>query len=260
MKYFVIGEDKRSLELKKMYLKKDLLCQSYFDADVIITSIPFTRDNEKITSTEYKISDVLTYIIERNKILISGAIPLKIKDELEAKNIKFYDLMNIESFVYKNALATSEGAIIKAIENSKKTLSNSNILILGFGRIGKCLSNILRGFNANIYVEARKNIDLALIDALGFKAIDIEILDDKLNKFDFIFNTVPSLILDEKRLELVKQDVTIIDLASLPGGIDFNKARQLNLNVDLSLSLPSKITPISAAEYMEEVINKLNFS
>ena len=54
MKYFIMGEDKRSLELKKIYSKKELLCDSYFDADVIITSIPFTRDNEKITSTEYK--------------------------------------------------------------------------------------------------------------------------------------------------------------------------------------------------------------
>lgn len=165
--------------------------------------------------------------------------------------------MNIDSFIYKNAVATSEGAIVKAIENSKKTISNSNILILGFGRIGKILSNILKGFSANIYVEARKTTDLALIDSLGFEAIDIKKLDEHLNKFDYIFNTIPSLILDDKKLELVKSNATIIDLASFPGGIDFNKARELNLNVDLTMSLPSKITPITAAYYMEEEISKL---
>lgn len=257
MKYFIMGEDKRSLELKKFYSKKELLCDSYFDADVIITSIPFTRDNLKVTSTAYNISDLITCVKERGKILISGNIPIKIKDELDSKNVRYYDLMNIESFVYKNALATCEGAIYKAIENSKKTLSNSNILILGFGRIGKLLSNMLKTFNSSIYVEARKQSDLALIDALGYKAIDLNYLGDYLDRFDFIFNTVPSQIFDGEKLSKVNKNVTIIDLASLPGGIDFDMARKLELNVDLCLSLPSKVTPISSAKYILEEVEKI---
>ena len=256
MKYFIMGEDKRSLELKKIYSKKELLCDSYFDADVIITSIPFTRDNEKITSTEYKINDLITYVKERGKILISGNIPAKIKDELDLKGVRYYDLMNVESFVYKNALATCEGAIYKALENSKKTLSNSNILVLGFGRIGKILSNMLKAFNSNIYVEARKQSNLALIEAFGYRAVDLNYLSDYLNKFDFIFNTVPSKILDSEKLNKLNKDVTIIDLASLPGGVDYEKARELLLNVDLCLSLPSKVTPISAAKYIVEEVDK----
>ena len=49
-----------------------------------------------------------------------------------------------EEVKYKNAILTAEAAIAIAINDYKKSLRDSNCLIIGFGRIGKILADILK--------------------------------------------------------------------------------------------------------------------
>ena len=42
------------------------------------------------------------------------------------------------------------------MENSFKTIFNSNCLVLGYGRCGKILANMLKGIGANVDVTYRK--------------------------------------------------------------------------------------------------------
>ena len=74
---------------------------------------------------------------------------------------------------------------------------------------------------AQTYVEARKYADLAMIEGHGYEPLPLDNLKDHIHEFDIIFNTIPSLILDDEILTKVKKDALIIDLASKPGGIDF---------------------------------------
>lgn len=141
-----------------------------------------------------------------------------------------------------------------AIEKSSITLHNSNCLVLGFGRIGKILSKMLAGIGANVYCEARKDSDIAWIKSNGYKPIHLKDLDEYLNRFDFIFNTIPYLVLDEKRLKLIKRECLLIDLASKPGGIDFEKAKNMELQTEWALALPGKVAPKTAAKYLYDVI------
>lgn len=76
----------------------------------------------------------------------------------------------------------------------------------------------------------------------------------KFGKYDIIFNTIPSIILDEQRLKLLKKNAIIIDLASNPGGIDFTKAKELGINARLELGLPGRVAPITSAEYIYNVV------
>ncbi len=255
MKIFIIGEDRRSLELKKIY--ENEIVQNYYEADAIITAVPFTRDYENITGTEFKIKELITFLRERRKILISGSIPIQIRDKLVEEKIVYYDLMGIDSLAIKNAVPTAEGAINVAISSSNITLNSSNILIMGYGRIGKILANMLRGFGANIYIEARKESDLAYIKANGYNAISLIELENHINKFDFIFNTIPQVILDENKLKLVKKEALIVDLASPPGGVDYQYAKENGINVEWALALPTKIAPKTAALYFKEEIDKI---
>ena len=81
-------------------------------------------------------------------------------------------------------------------------------------------------------------------------------LEENIEKADVIFNTVPQLVLDEKELQMVDKKCVIIDLASKPGGINFEKAKELNLETYWALGLPGKVAPRSAATYMaEKIIN-----
>ena len=43
------------------------------------------------------------------------------------------------------------------------TIHGSNVLVLGYGRIGKSLSRMLKGIGAKVTVEARKEEDLSWI-------------------------------------------------------------------------------------------------
>ena len=153
-----------------------------------------------------------------------------------------------------NAIPTAEGAIQIAMEKSIKTLHNSNALVLGFGRIGKILSKMLNGIGANVFCEARKNSDLAKIKSYRYNEIDLVNLKTYLNKFDYIFNTIPHIILDKEELDIIKKDCIIIDLASYPGGVNFEYAEKIGLNASLELGLPGKVAPKTAAKYIKEII------
>ena len=252
-----IFEDKRSKYLKEMYDKENLITEDICLANYIITAMPFTKDNKYVNSTNFLISDLIAILKERNITLITGALKLNMIDELTINKINYYDILKEESTAIKNAIPTAEGAIYRAIENSDITLNNSNVLVMGFGKIGKVLSNMLKGFGCNLYVEARKPTDLAFIKAYGFNAIDLNDIDNYLPKFDFIFNTIPCVILDENKLKLIKKSVVVIDLASNPGGIDYRVAKDMNLNVEWALALPTKVAPKTSAIYVKESIDKI---
>ena len=113
---------------------------------------------------------------------------------------------------------------------------------------------MLHGIGAEVYCEARKNEDIAWIKAYGYEPIHLNDLNDNLGKFDIIINTIPFQILDKERLDLLKEDVVIIDLASNPGGVDRKAARDKNIKVIWALSLPGKVAPLTSAEFIKEAI------
>lgn len=253
--FYVIGRDKRIINIKEMYEKEGRITESSVNADYIICPTPFSKDKVYITGTEIRCKDILE--ICKGKILFAGAIPKSMKEELDRVGITYYDLMDYDDLAILNAIPTAEGAIKLAIEKTDITLSGSNALVLGFGRIGKVLSKMLAGIGANVYCEARKEKDLAQIRAMGYNDVDLNNLDDYLSNADYIFSTVPHMILDKSRLDLVKKDVCIIDLASSPGSVDFEYAKEKNINASLELALPAKVAPKSSAIYFKEKIDKI---
>lgn len=252
MKICVLGKDKRSLNLKEFYKDK---IGNIIDSDVIITPVPISKDGESITGEILTIDNLVEFLNVKEKILITGGINDSIREKL--KGIKYYDIMSYDKIAIYNAIPTVEGAIKVAIENTDFTLNGSNICILGFGRIGKILAKYLSSFGANIFCEARKEEDIALIKAMGYNSIELNVLDKYLSKMNIIFNTIPHMILDKKRLEKIKKDSIIIDIASNPGGVDFKSAKDLNIKVLWELGIPSKIAPRTAAIYFKEAIDKI---
>ena len=57
---------------------------------------------------------------------------------------------------------------------------------------------------------------------------------------DLIINTIPSRILDHEKLEMIGKECLVIDLASKPGGVDFDKAKLIGIKVIRALSLPGR--------------------
>lgn len=254
MKVYIIGEDKRTQNLREIYLNESV---DLSEANVVICPIPFSKNGNIINNSNVYVDSLIESIKGTNKILVSGAIRKDVMEKLKENNIDVIDLMNYEDFSIKNSAATSEGAIKKAIEMTDFTLNNSNILILGFGRIGKCLARNLSGFGANIYCEARKKRDIALIRTMGYNDVELKDIKSILPKMDIIFNTVPSIILDKEKIDLLKKSVCVIDLASAPGGVDFEYLYQKRINTSWYLAIPSKDSPYTAALYIKETLENI---
>lgn len=68
-----------------------------------------------------------------------------------------------------------------------------------------------------------------------------------------LFNTVPQTVIGRKELAGAK-DSLIIDLASKPGGVDFDAARDLGVKVIWALGLPGKVAPVSAGKIIKKSI------
>lgn len=153
-----------------------------------------------------------------------------------------------------NAIPTAEGAIQYAMQNSEITLHDSKCLVLGFGRCGKILAHKLQGLGARISVEARSTIDLSYISTYGYTAIPLYELNKHLGEFDFIFNTIPVIILDQQAIDLFKSDVVYIELASTPGGIDTKYAQQKSIRHVPAPSLPGIVAPKTAANILYQCL------
>ena len=228
-------------------------------SDIIIAPIPFSKNGEDLftvfSDKKIKISDL--YGNYSDKIFFGGNISQEVFDNLSVSYKKVYDLMKVESLTILNTIATAEGAIDTIIQNTDTIIHGSNILILGFGRVAKTLAYKLKALDANITCAARKEADLAWIKAYGYNVLNINFIKDELKRFDVIVNTVPHVILGEEELKNVKNNVLLVDLASKPGGIDFNVADMLNIKYVWALALPGKIAALSSAQFIKEYIYTL---
>lgn len=257
LKVYVLGTDDRSKFLRKSYLEECGKLDSFENADVIIGPTPFSKDDVKVNGEVLSCDELIKSLENSSKVLYAGAISNNMKNKLKKASIKFFDVLNQEGVSILNAIPTAEGAISVAMNMTNFTIHKSNVLVMGYGNIGKILSKMLYGIGAKVYCEARNKKDIAFIEAMGYNSINLQEINNYLGKMDIIFNTIPSLILDKERLKLVKKECAIIDLASSPGGVDFPAAKELNLNTTWALALPTKVAPKTAAFYLKNVIDEL---
>jgi dipicolinate synthase subunit A len=125
------------------------------------------------------------------------------------------DLMLDPFYVAENADITACCALKLALAKLPITLKDENVLVIGWGRIGKCLGNLLKAMGAEVTVAARKASDRAMLKALGFGAVGFPIDVEILQVPELIYNTVPYEVLDCVQIE----DCIKIDLASQQGMI-----------------------------------------
>lgn len=274
-KIAIIGGDLRIVKLVEM-LEKDefevctyglekafeikIKCNSIEEcisnADIVIGPLPLSSNGEYINTpfseSKIQISELIKYL--SGKTFIAGAIKQEIYDMAEGKNINIIDIVKREELAVLNAISTAEGAIQVAINETPKNIHGNNVLVMGFGRIGKVLAKMLDGIGAKVSCEARKTTDLAWIKAYGYTPINLIELKENLNKYDIIINTIPYMLLNKEYLQEVKQDALIIDLASNPGGVDRNAVKELGIKFVWALSLPGKVAPVTSAEFMKETL------
>lgn len=227
---------------------------SYSDNfDFFVLPAPFTKDKENVFAPlcekNIPFSDLEGFCCP--SLLIGGGF----------ENFSFpcekFDLLKHEEYNILNAVASAEGAISLAIKHTPFNLKGSTVLVCGYGKIGKCLSSALSGMGAKVFVAARKETDRAYVKANGFTPLDYPELYLCADKFDIIFNTVPSLIIKEEIIKVLKKHCLLLDLASMPGGIDFDAADRYGIKHLHALSLPGKYSPKTSGKIISDIILKI---
>ena len=144
--------------------------------------------------------------------VVGGKLP-----ELGYKTI---DLLQDPMYLAENANITAHCAVKLAMNRLPVILQDQPVMIVGWGRIGKCLASLLKRLGAQVWVYARKETDRAMLQALGYGIGELTDTD----RYRVIFNTVPTLLLPQIHSRCLK-----IDLASTPGiaGEDVIHARGL---------------------------------
>ena len=255
-KVYTYGLDKAyELENVNNIIFEDSLQNAAKKSSVVIGPIPFTSNGKNINSPFSNKKIIISDLFEvlHNKTLMAGSISEEILENCNSSTT-IIDLMKMEELAVLNTIATAEGTIKIAIENTDKILQSSNVLILGFGRIGKVLANKMKCLDVNVTCAARKNKDLAWIKACGYNQTDINELKEELSKYDIIINTVPNMILTKDKLKFVKSDCLLIDNASKPGGIDQDYVKEKKLKFIWALALPGKVAPITSAQFIKDTI------
>lgn len=156
------------------------------------------------------------------------------------------DLLKNEYYLARNALITAECALQIAMMQLPVTLNGTEALILGWGRIAKCLAKLLGAMGAEVSVTARKPADIALASALGYGGFELAGLPPRLARYRLILNTVPAMILPETLSAACRDDCVMIDLASVPG-IGGSRVIQAR-------GLPGKMAPESSGKLIANAV------
>ncbi|MDE5584388.1 MAG: dipicolinate synthase subunit A [Ruminococcus sp.] len=188
-------------------------------------------------------------LLKDDAVIFAGKSDRKLEKAFEGFEIT--DYMEREELSLKNAIPTAEGAVAIAINEIPVTLNGLRVLIVGLGRIGTALAEILKGFGADITASVRNAKGTAKARIIGIKSVCTDKMD---TDFPLVFNTVPEMIFDRDLLQKFGSETLFIDLASKPGGIDFESASELGKKVVWALGIPGKTAPITSGEFIAETI------
>lgn len=188
----------------------------------LLLDIPSFRPDGKLRSGE-DLGDILPRLPE-NITIIGGNLnhPL-------TKSYRQIDLLQDPQYLAENAYITAECTLDITLPRFGGLIRGCPVLILGWGRIGKCLARLLQDMGAEVTVAARKETDRAALVSLGFEAVDMSLTGVESSKFLIVFNTVPAPVLDSRQVRAFRADCLKIDLASTCGieGADVVTARGL---------------------------------
>ena len=162
------------------------------------------------------------------------------------ESVSRLDLLKDPYYLAANAAITAEAALGILLKELRCAIDSANILILGWGRIGKCLTHQLHHLGANVTVYARNDADRAMLRALGYHPCTRDALGRGLGRYCCVINTIPAPVLTEGEGLRLRKDAIKLELASgiwLPGE-----------DVLLGHGLPGKYKPSAAGALIADTI------
>lgn len=231
--------------------------------DVIIFPVNGVMDNNLINcrfnNLSIKLSDDFLVNSKDSVLIFSGISTPNLDRMLEIASRKCTYLMRQPDVIKKNAIPTVEGVIADIITNTDSTVLESNVLVFGYGNIGKVLVKYLNLLGANVSVALLEQSDKLVLDDMGINSFYSNNLNDLVREIgdaDVIVNTVPSTIIDNSLIKYINRDCYVLDIASHPHGIDREVLDEFFIKNKLYLGIPGKVAPKSSGKILSLKIDE----
>lgn len=229
----------------------------------VVLPIPLSKDNRHLycplgtEDQQNKLFEDLFTLINPSQLVIGGGIGESFISAADHHGIKLFDCLKRDEVAILNAVPTAEGALEIAFHELPVTLYGSKVHVLGFGRIGKVLAKSSNSLGADVTVHSRNASDMAWTKIFGYHSSDIRQLGSNPRPFEdaaVVFNTVPKIIVTAPVLKKMSKKTLIIDVASLPGGVDKAAAEKEGIKIIHALALPGKTAPVSSGKIISDGI------
>lgn len=215
-------------------------------ADVILLPMPLSGESESLAE--------LLRGTKPGARAFGGRVGPKAQQAAQQAGVPLADYLEREELAVLNAIPTAEGCIALLLQNRTRTLWHSPVLVLGYGRCGAALAVRLAGLGARVTVAARSPGQRALAQSHGLAARGLEELNRILPEFETVVNTIPAPVLGQRELAALAPGSLVIDLASLPGGVDLEAAERREIRAIRALSLPARCAPVTAGEFVADTV------
>ena len=216
-------------------------------ADYILLPLPLDDDRVGLAQ--------LLRAAKPGALALGGRVSAGAQAAADAAGIELVDYFARPELAVLNAIPTAEGCISLLLQKRRRTLWDSAVLVVGYGRVGQALAQRLTALGAHVTVAARRAGQRALALSAGCAdAADTAALERLAPGFGTVVNTAPAPLLTARVLAALPAGSLIVDLASRPGGTDFAAARSLGHTALHALSLPAACAPESAGEYVARTV------
>lgn len=229
--------------------------------DAIILPIAGTDGFGKLESffsnKEIYLREIFVNNTKPGSVIYSGISTKYLDDISQRSGRKLVSLMERDDIAVYNSIPTAEGVIMLVIQNTDKTIHNSNITILGLGRCGVTLTRIFLALGAKVKVGVRKSEHIARIFEMGAFPFNLENLESEIVNTEICVNTIPYPVLTPNVIAKMPMNTYIIDIATKPGGTDFLYAEKRGVKALLAPGLPGIVAPKTAGKIIANVLGKL---
>lgn len=158
-----------------------------------------------------------------------------------------HDLLKDEEYQRDIAWMTAEGAVAAAMGRTGRAIRGSSCMIVGWGRIGRALTEILVGLGADVTALTRRTAATHEILACGAHCRETQHADRLISGMDFVFSTAPAMVIDKNALKNARKNAVIIDLASPPYGVDIEAAAECGARAWREPGVPGRYCSENAA-------------
>ncbi|MFD2628436.1 dipicolinic acid synthetase subunit A [Oceanobacillus kapialis] len=194
--------------------------------------------------------------LKDSAIVFTGISNDYLKNVTTQEDISLIPLLNRDDVAIYNSIPTAEGSIMMAIEHTDYTIHGSRVMVAGFGRVGKTIANKFNALGAKVSVVTQDSAELARITEMALTAISLNKMADHARECDVLINTIPAAVIDRHTIQQLPPHAIIIDLASKPGGTDFDYAKQRGIKAILARSLPGIVAPKTSGRILADVIKQ----